>query len=198
VIPLPPELPRATGPIRRAIGRLWLSLMRWKVAGTIPNVPKLVIIVAPHTSNWDFVIGLATKLALGLRTSWLGKDSLFQPPHGWLFRFIEGIPVDRSMPQDLVSQSVAILQSRERVTLALAPEGTRRAGAEWRTGFWHIARGANVPILPVALDWETRTVRIGPAVQPGDDAVADIAAMKKRFAGMRGRHRSVRPRSGEP
>jgi 1-acyl-sn-glycerol-3-phosphate acyltransferase len=187
VIQLPPELPRAANPLRRAFGRLLLRIIGWKVAGEMPNVRRLVIIVAPHTSNWDFVIGFAARAALGLRASWLGKHTLFRPPFGWFFRWVGGIPVVRSESRDLVSQTVAAFDSRERLALALAPEGTRSEGAEWRSGFWYIARGAGVPILPVALDWESRTLRLGPAMDPGEDPEAGIASIRNHFAGLRGR-----------
>jgi 1-acyl-sn-glycerol-3-phosphate acyltransferase len=163
--------------------------MGWRLAGEFPDVPRMVIIVVPHTSNWDFIIGLAAKLALGLRASWLGKHTLFRPPFGWAFSAIGGIPVVRSASQDLVSQSIAAIRSQERVVLALAPEGTRRPVPEWRTGFWYIAHGAGVPIVPVALDWESRTMRIGPAFETGTDAMSDIAELRRRHAGLGGRRK---------
>src|SRR6185503_1076937 len=139
---LGPELPRSGGPISRALGRWVLAAMGWRVEGDIPNIPKLVIIAAPHTSNWDFVVGIAAKSALGLRVTFLGKDSLFRFPLGVLMRAWGGIPVDRGESHDVVSDIVAEFARRDRLVLALAPEGTRKRVDRWRTGFYHIAHGA--------------------------------------------------------
>lgn len=162
--PLPADLPRSGGPLIRAFGRAVLRLMRWRIEGTLPNVRKLVVIVAPHTTNWDFIVGLAAKFALGLRARWLGKHTLFRGPAGLVFRALGGIPVDRRAAHDVVSQAVREFEHSERMVLAIAPEGTRKGVERWKTGFWHIARGAAVPILQVVLDRERRILRIGAIV----------------------------------
>lgn len=165
--------------------------MGWRIEGVIPDVPKFVIIVAPHTSNWDFVIGVAAKLALGLRVLFLGKDTLFRFPLGIFMRALGGIPVDRDSSHDVVSYVVTQFARRERLILGLAPEGTRKRVERWRTGFYHIAHGAGVPILPVALDWGSHVVRIGAPFTTTGDADADVRALQGRFAGVNGR----RPKS---
>ena len=185
---LPPALPRVGGPVRRAIGRAILRLMGWRFTGEIPNARKLVLIVAPHTSNWDFVVGFAAKLALSLRAKYLGKDSLFRAPWGWFFRITGGIPVDRGNSHRVVEQVVAEFARRDQMVLALAPEGTRKKVAEWRSGFWHIARGAGVPILMVAFDFGTREIRLGPALMPGEDLATDMARIRAHYATVRGRN----------
>lgn len=187
-ISLPPSVPYAGGPIRRAFGRLILRLLGWRFRGEIPDLRKFVIIVAPHTSNWDFVVGFAAKLVLSLGATYLGKDSLFRGPFGWFFRGTGGIPVDRSNSQRIVEQVVAEFARRERMVLALAPEGTRKKVAEWRTGFWHIARGAGVPILLVAFDFGRREIRIGPLVTTTPDLAADMARIRAHYADVRGRN----------
>lgn len=153
----------------------------------MPDLPRFVVIVAPHTSNWDFFAGLAAKWALGLDVRWLGKDTLFIPPLGWFMRAIGGVPVDRHSRHNVVQQSVIEFQHRAHFVLVLAPEGTRRKVPEWRSGFWHVAKQANVPICCVALDWGRKIVRLGPTSMPAeDDAVAGIARVRSYYADVRG------------
>jgi 1-acyl-sn-glycerol-3-phosphate acyltransferase len=161
--------------------------MGWRVEGAIPDTPKLVIIAAPHTTNWDFVVGIAAKLALRLKVMWLGKDSLFRGPLGAVMRALGGVPVDRSSPNAVVSQMVHHFARHERLIVALAPEGTRKRVERWRTGFYHIAHGARVPILPVALNWGARAVQIGEPFVTTGDLEADVAELRRRFAHVRGR-----------
>jgi 1-acyl-sn-glycerol-3-phosphate acyltransferase len=181
------EVPRSGGPLAHALGRWTLRALGWRFEGTFPNRPKLVIIVAPHTSNWDFVIGVAAKLALRLRVLFFGKDTLFQFPLGIVMRRLGGMPVDRSASNSVVNEVVELFRSRERLILALAPEGTRKRVERWRTGFYHIAHGAAVPIVPVALDWGTHTVRIGAPFTTTGDLDSDLAELQYRFAGVIGR-----------
>ena len=185
------QLPRSGGRASRAFGRWLLGILRWHIDGEIPDVPKLVIIVTPHTSNWDFVVGVAAKLALGLRVLFLGKDTLFRFPLGILMRRLGGVPVDRSSPHDMVNQVRAEFSKRERLIVGLAPEGTRRRVERWRTGFYHIAHGAAVPVLPIALDWERRVIRIDRPFLTTGDLEADVLELQQRFAGVRGK----RPKS---
>lgn len=175
----------------RTLGRLTLRAMNWRVEGEIPNISKFVIIAAPHTSNWDFVVGIAAKFALGIGVLWLGKDSLFRFPMGALMRQFGGIGVDRSTSNDVVGGIVAEFSRRERLILALAPEGTRKRVDRWRTGFYHIAHGARVPILPVALNWSERALQIGSPFTTTGDVDADVLELQRRFSGVGGR----RPKS---
>jgi 1-acyl-sn-glycerol-3-phosphate acyltransferase len=158
-----------------------LRALGWRIAGQLPNRSKFVVIAAPHTSNWDFVVGIAARFALGLDVSWLGKHTLFRWPWAVIFRRWGGIPVDRSVSQNTVPQIVDLFRSREAFVLALAPEGTRKQVSEWRTGFWYIAHGAGVPIVPVAFDWPQRTIRIGEPVETTGDVDADVRAMRAGF-----------------
>lgn len=181
-------LPTSGGAASRALGRWSLALLGWRVEGNLPNLPKAVIIVAPHTSNWDFVIGIATKFALGLRASWLGKHTLFRPPFGGLMRWLGGIPVDRSRPHDVVAQSVRRFGEVDRMMLGVSPEGTRKAVARWKTGFYYIAQGAGVPVVPVAFDWGRHALVVGPTLHPaGDDLAGDLKRLAAFFANARGR-----------
>lgn len=184
---LGPEIPRTGSAFTRALGRWVLGAMGWNIDGSIPNVPKLVVIAAPHTSNWDFVVGVAAKLALGLDAMWLGKDTLFRGPLGLLMRRLGGRPVDRAASHDVVKDVVDEFARRERLVLALAPEGTRKRVERWRTGFYHIAHAAGVPIVPVALNFGARAIQIGSPFSTTGDVDADIRALQQRFAGVRGR-----------
>jgi len=177
---VPPAVPRRGGPITRFIGRIALKAMGWRVDGEFPNLGKLVLIVAPHRTNWDFIVGLAAKFALALDASWLGKHTLFRGPWGVFFRRWGGIPVDRRSSNDTVASVADDFSSRETLWLVIAPEGTRTAGTRWKTGFWHIAQRAGVPIVPIVFDWPSHVVRIIPAVATGD-MEQDIAAIQERY-----------------
>lgn len=180
-------LPRSGGPVTRTLGRWLLAALGWRIEGNFPNVAKAVIIVAPHTTNWDFVVGIAAKFALGLRASWLGKHTLFRPPFRRFMGALGGIPVDRSQPGDVVAQSVARFADADRMVLGLSPEGTRRAVPRWRLGFYHIARGAHVPVVPVAFDWSRHVLAVGATVTPGNDMADDLRRLEEVFASARGK-----------
>jgi 1-acyl-sn-glycerol-3-phosphate acyltransferase len=186
------RLPRSGGPLTRAFGRVLLALLRWRIRGNVPDRPKLVIIVAPHTSNWDFVVGVAAKFALGLRVLWLGKHTLFRFPLGVLMRALGGMPVDRSASQHVVDRVADEFGRRERLVLAITPEGTRKRVERWRTGFYHIASRARVPIVTVALNWGDRSVDIGDVFIPTGDVEGDIQLLQGQFANVKGR----RPQAG--
>ena len=183
---LPAAVPRRGGPISRAAGRAVLRLVGWRVDGEIPDRAKFVVIAAPHRSNWDFVVAIAAKFALGIDVSWLGKHTLFRWPFGALFRAWGGVPIDRRTHHDTVAAVVERFAAHDRLVIGLAPEGTRTPGAEWKSGFWHIANGAGVPILPIAFDWATRTIRLLPIVET-QDVDRDMASLKQRYAAFRGR-----------
>lgn len=180
-------IPRRGSALLRGLGRAVLRLLGWRVEGEVPDLPKLVIAVAPHTSNWDFIIGAAAMFALDLRLSFLGKHTLFRAPLGPLLRWMGGIPVDRSSPHGVVAEAVTAFAAVERRILAIAPEGTRRKGAPFRSGFLHIARGAGVPVLLATLDYEARCVRFGPSFRPGADIEAERERVIAHYAGVKGK-----------
>jgi 1-acyl-sn-glycerol-3-phosphate acyltransferase len=183
VVPhVPPALPRRGGPLTRLCGRAALRALGWRIVGELPNQSKLVIIAAPHTSNWDFVVGIAARFALGLDVSWLGKHTLFRWPSSVIFRWLGGIPVDRSVSQNTVPQVVDTFRGRDAFVLALAPEGTRKQVAGWRTGFWYIAHGAEVPIVPVEFDWPRRAIRIHEMRKTTGDMQADIKELQAVYS----------------
>ena len=179
---LGPAIPRRGNPITRVLGSLVLRAMGWRFEGEVPDRPKVVIVVAPHTSNWDFVVGLAADLALDLRVRFLGKDTLFRPPLGWLMRWAGGIPVDRAAPEGVIEAVARSFMDEAQLFLAIAPEGTRRRVERWKTGFWRIARAAGVPVWTVGLDWSRRVVRLDPTFETSADLEADLCGLKARFS----------------
>jgi 1-acyl-sn-glycerol-3-phosphate acyltransferase len=149
--------------------------------GQFPEQTKFVIVVAPHSSNWDFVLGLAVKFALRMKVSWLGKHQLFKAPFGSLLRSLGGIPVNRSSPHGVVGDCVQAFAESSAMMLALAPEGTRKAGRVWRSGFYQIALGAGVPILPVGFDFGQHAIRFFPMFHPSGNFEADLATLLDQF-----------------
>ena len=182
--PLPP---RRGNSFTRWLGRTTLAAMGWRLHGQLPDQPRLVVVAAPHTSNWDFVLAMAAAFALGVEIRWLGKHSLFRPPVGAVMRWLGGIAVDREVRSGVVAQSAAALRAQERMLLCVAPEGTRSKVRQWKSGFYHIAREAGVPICLCYLDYPRRILGLGPVLVPGDDAEADLAAIRAFYQPFRGR-----------
>lgn len=179
---LSPAVPARGNAFTRKTATTLMRIFGWRFAGEpIPDERKMVIIVAPHTSNWDFPIGIMAMYALGFRATFLGKDTLFRFPMGILMRWLGGIPVDRSSKQDVVTQTAELVKTMDRVVIALSPEGTRKATPRWRSGFWWIAHKAQVPIVPVAFDFRTREIVIHPIVRTSGDSDRDIAALRALY-----------------
>jgi 1-acyl-sn-glycerol-3-phosphate acyltransferase len=181
----PQRLPRRGNRVSRALAGTVLRLWRWRIDGPFPDVPKAVIVVAPHTSNWDFIPGALGMLALGLRISWLAKHTVFRWPLGPVLRWLGGVAVRRDERAGTVGQAVALFNEHPALLLALTPEGTRRAVSRWRGGFARIAAGAAVPAVPVALDWGTRRLRIGQTLTLSGNPETDEATLRAWFAGTR-------------
>ncbi len=182
-IPEPgPHVPRRGGSIRAAIGRAMLRVLRWRIGGGIPDLPKAVIIAAPHSSNRDLLVGIALVFAMRLDLHFIGKAELFRGPIGPLMRWLGGLPVNRKRPDGLVEQTVAMFAARESLLLAVAPEGTRKPVDRWKSGFYRIALGAGVPVVPGYFDNGRRLVGFGPPFQPTGNAAEDIAALRAFYA----------------
>ena len=178
---LGPAVPARGGRVTRLFGRAVLGALGWRIEGAVPDVPRCVIIVAPHTSNWDFVVGFAAMIAIGFRVTWLGKHQIFRGPLGAIWRHFGGVPVDRAAPAGIVDQAAAELMPPRATFLAMSPEGTRRKVERWKSGFWRIARAAGAPILPVAFDYRSRSVVLGGLFTPTADYAADVAALQQGF-----------------
>jgi 1-acyl-sn-glycerol-3-phosphate acyltransferase len=182
------SVPRRGWLIGRTLGRSVMRAAGWSFEGSIPDLSKAVIIVAPHTSNWDFVIGAAGMLALDLDLRFLGKHTLFKGPMGVLMRLLGGIPVDRAQPGGgVVEEMGAHYKTSDHLLLAIAPEGTRGEVTIWKTGFHRIARAAGVPILAIALDYGRRQIRFRELFTPSPDLEADIEELQEFFADSHGR-----------
>jgi len=164
----------------------WLAtgLMRltgWRFAGEFPDVAKCVLIVAPHTSNWDFPIGIMAMYALGIRGTFLGKHTLFRFPMGVLMRFLGGVPVDRAAAGDIVGETVRHVQAHPGALIVLSPEGTRSLTPRWKSGFYRIAERAEIPILPIGFDFPRKTIIFHPLFTPTGDLERDVAALRTRY-----------------
>ncbi len=184
LIPVGDQVPRRGGGFLPWLGVFLLRLFGWRISGELPNVAQAVVIVAPHTSNWDGLFGLSAIQALKVRVNALGKNTLFIGPLGWLLRTIGVIPVDRSSPQGMVRQIVARFSSGAAMFLAVAPEGTRHAAERWKTGFYQIAHEAGVPIILVAFDYSRREVRVIGSLQTSGDQDADLERIYACYRGI--------------
>jgi 1-acyl-sn-glycerol-3-phosphate acyltransferase len=185
---LPPRAPQVSARWRRYLGVLLMRLSGWRIAGNMPDLPKVLMIVAPHTSNWDFFHGFSAYLTLQLDTTWLAKHTVFFWPLGVLARRFGGMAIDRSRGGNMVRTCVAEYRRRERMCTTITPEGTRRRVGEWKLGFYYIAKEANVPIVPVALDYSKRQVVIMPPFFPAGDADIDLPKIKALFSAEMARH----------
>lgn len=173
--------------MKRGIARVLLALLGWRVEGAMPSDPKVVLVVAPHTSNWDFPIMLLLAVALGIKATWMGKHTLFRPPLGWLMRALGGLPIDRTASHNMVDQAVAALRASDRLVLALLPEGTRKRVPYWKSGFYHIANGAQVPLVLGFADYRRKVGGIGPVFMLSGDAEADMATIHAFYTGITGK-----------
>lgn len=190
-LPLPPNAPRKRNPLGRWLGRAVLWLGGWRMVGAFADVPRVTIIVAPHSSAWDAVWGLAAKLAMGVDVRFMAKAELFRGPLGWLLRRFGGEAVDRSRPGGTVDQAAQRLRESERMWLVIAPEGTRRRVEHWKRGFWHIARTADTPVLCAWFHYPGRLIGIGPLLPLSDDLDADMQRVRATFRPFQGKHRGT-------
>lgn len=167
-----------------------LNLMGWKPQGVFPyHLKKYVVIVAPHTSGWDFIIGVLFRKALRLeKAKYLGKKELFEPPFGFLFRWLGGYPVDRTSSNNLVDEVVKVFNQHEEFGIALSPEGTRARVDRLRTGFYNIARKANVPIVMVGLDFENRLCIFSEPFYTTGNMDQDVERILTFFRPIKGKH----------
>ena len=186
VPPLPDCLPGRGNAFSSSVSRALLGLARWRIEGDFPPRPKMVAIVAPHTSNWDFIVGILAVFAIGIRVRFLAKHTLFKPPLGPLMRWFGGMPVDRKAPHGLVPQVVEAIEKMPSIFLAITPAGTRSSTKPWRSGFYHIAVAARVPIFPVIFDGPNRAIRFLPAFEPSGNYEADLPKLLALYAGVRG------------
>ena len=172
-------------PSSQRTAKFWRALLNaagWRIEGAMDDAPTCVIIAAPHTSNWDFVLAMVVMRALGVHVHWIGKHTLFRWPFGAMLRCLGGIPVRRDRPQGMVADMVQRFAESDSFRLGLSPEGTRKCVTSWRTGFYHIALGARVPIVCAYFDYPRRVVGFAAPYEPIGDAEADMAHFRAFYA----------------
>lgn len=174
--------------IVRWVCTLYLRASGWKLRGDWPRLDKAVLVAAPHTSNWDGLNMLATAGYYRVKLAWMGKKSLTQGPFGWLIKALGCVPIDRSASHDVVKNMSDEFAARARMVLAIPPEGTRSLTREWKSGFYHIARGAGVPIVISVLDYGVKTVSLAAVVHPTGDYEADLALIRAHYVGVTGKN----------
>ena len=174
----------------RALSLASLKLSGWKVLGSLPEgAEKSVLIAAPHTSNWDLPYTLMVAFSLRLTPYWMGKEEIFKPPFRGLMMWLGGLPVDRAKSNNMVSDSVDALKAANgSLQLIVPPEGTRDKTRFWKTGFYYIAQGAQVPIVMAYLDYDKKIGGLGPIFQPTGNVDADMAAIKSFYAPFKGKN----------
>lgn len=168
---------------------IFTKILGWKLVGTFPaDIKKYVLIGVPHTSNMDFLIGVLVKFMTKENLSFIGKASLFKPPFGFVFRALGGTPVNRTKSNNLVDAIVKVFQEKEEFKLALSPEGTRKKVEKWKTGFYYIAKGANVPIILFTFDYGNKQVKLSKPYYPTSDSKKDFSYFKAFFKDVKGKH----------
>jgi 1-acyl-sn-glycerol-3-phosphate acyltransferase len=181
------HMPRCGGVVTPWLGNALMRITGWRFEGAPPDVPRLVLAVAPHTSNWDFVIGVIAKWALDLKLTFFGKHTLFVWPLSLWMRSLGGIPVDRSASHGVVGEMIGAFREREVLWFALAPEGTRKKVARFKSGFLHIAAGAEVPVVLIYFDYANRVIGFGPVLHPAGDVDADLVYVEDYYRVVRGK-----------
>jgi 1-acyl-sn-glycerol-3-phosphate acyltransferase len=193
-----PILPAVPAQAPKLDSRFWPWLMRgllrlsgWRLLGALPDVPKVIIIGAPHSSYWDGVWGLMMKIGLGVNINIMIKREVLDGPLGIILRPIGLIPINRSAALNVVGQMVLRFREHERMWLGITPEGTRKHVKQWKSGFLRIAHEANVPVQTLFIDYPSKTFTLGPLVHASDDPDADMATIRALFRPYRGKHRNT-------
>lgn len=188
-----PDNPFGISAFMHGLAKLLFRLCGWKTEGTVHAPPRFVVIAAPHTSNWDALVMVTAAYTFRIKMMWFVKAEAFFFPLGAIIRFFGGIPVDRTARNNMVGQAVERFRQSDRLILAVPPEATRKRSAFWKTGFYHIARGAGVPIVLGYLDYQRKVAGLGPAFSPTGDLAADFkvfetfyATVTPKFPGLRG------------
>ncbi|MDP1716915.1 MAG: 1-acyl-sn-glycerol-3-phosphate acyltransferase [Burkholderiales bacterium] len=186
---LSPSAPRRDYGFLHKVGVAILHRAGWNLEGDFPDLPRVVIAVAPHSSNWDFIFGAAAMFALGLRVAFIGKHTLFREPLGSFMRWLGGIPIDRSRPEGFAEDMVKVFERNESLWLAITPEGTRRKGVAFKSGFYRIAKAVGVPIFPVYFNYRRKVIGFLPPVPADKEPAEGVEAIRRLLE----RHGSRKP-----
>ncbi len=167
---------------------IYFKVLKWSLAGDFPShVKKCVIIVVPHTSWWDFLLGILVRNVWKEEINYIGKKSLFDSPLGWFFKWTGGTPIDRNKSNDTVSAIAKVFEEKDKFRLALSPEGTRKKVTRWKTGFYFIAKAAEVPIVMVAFDYRNKQIKVSEPHTPTSDQEVDFKTYEAFFKGIKGK-----------
>jgi 1-acyl-sn-glycerol-3-phosphate acyltransferase len=192
VVPeLPPKAPRTNHPVARSLARALLRLCGWRVVGGFADESRMVLLAAPHSSGWDAVWGLIAKVALGVRIEFMAKKELFWWPLGPVLRHFGAQPTDRSAAHGVVGQAAARLREQPQLWYLLAPEGTRKRVTKWKTGFWHIARAAGVPVQCAYFHYPDKTIGLGAVFHMSDDVQGDVERVRDYYRAFQGKYHGV-------
>lgn len=172
----------------RRWARVYLRIFGWRLEGRPPELPKYVVIAAPHTTNWELPTALMIAFAFRIKMYWMGKDSLFRRPFCGFLKWLGGIPVNRSKSTGLVAQTIRTFDENEKLVIVIAPEGTRSRTRQWRSGFYHIASGAGVPIVLGYIDYRCKVGGFGPVIIPTGNIEADMKRIRAFYSGITGKH----------
>lgn len=173
--------------MKKSLARWLLQLAGWELVGVRPDCDRYVLIAAPHTSNWDFALMLLFAAAFEINVTWMAKHSLFYPPMGWIMRALGGMPIIRHKSQNVVATMVAAFEAVPHLVLVVPTEGTREKSEYWKSGFYHIARQADVPIVPSFLDFGSKRGGFGPALTTSGDVRDDMQYFREFYRGMQGK-----------
>ncbi|WP_299978802.1 lysophospholipid acyltransferase family protein [Desulfobacula sp.] len=175
-------------PIFYGFATFSLFIMGWKAKGKIPDIKKFVLIAAPHSSNWDFVFFLLIVFKFKIPTHWMGKHTMFKWPFKWLLKRLGGIPIDRSGKGNVVLSMIKAFEKSKQLIITIAPSGTREKVTKWKTGFYHIAYQAKIPIVLGFIDYKQKTIGIGPVFIPSGNIDEDMTSIKAFYAQFSGKY----------
>ena len=183
---IPERLRGSRSKILRKIARFGINISGWTINGKVPDEERIVIIAAPHTSNWDFILAMLAIFGLNIKVRWLGKNSIFKPGFKKFFEWLGGIPVYRDNPSSLIENIVSIVKRERSIVIAMTPEGTRKKVKRWKTGFLRIAKQTHSKILLISIDAPTKSIEIGNIFNPTGNSEEDLAYIQKYYSTFRG------------
>ncbi len=183
---IPERLRGRRSKLLRKIARFGINISGWSIKGKVPDEERILIIAAPHTSNWDFILAMLAIFGLNIKLRWLGKHSIFKPGFKFFFKWLGGIPVYRDNPSKLIDSVVKIVKKEKSIVIAMTPEGTRKKVKRWKTGFLRIAKQTHSKILLISIDAPTKSIEIGKIFNPTGNSNEDLAFIQKYYSSFRG------------